>query len=64
MNRPDTPEESEMKSEARSPGGERAAVATVDARKLLGESGILRIDLDGELYTLRVTRNNRLILTK
>jgi len=42
----------------------RAAVDTVDARKLLGQRGILRIDHDGELYTLRLTRNNRLILTK
>jgi hemin uptake protein HemP len=41
-----------------------AAVRTVEADALLGPSGLLRIDLDGELYTLRLTRNHRLILTK
>jgi len=41
-----------------------AAVRTVEATSLLGPSGLLRIDLDGELYTLRLTRNHRLILTK
>jgi hemin uptake protein HemP len=39
-------------------------VRVVDARTLLGERGLLRIDLDGELYTLRRTRKGRLILTK
>jgi hemin uptake protein HemP len=37
---------------------------TVAAAELLGPSGLLRIDLDGEVYTLRLTRNHRLILTK
>jgi hemin uptake protein HemP len=41
-----------------------AAVRTVEATSLLGPSGLLRIDLDGEIYTLRLTRNHRLILTK
>ncbi len=36
----------------------------VSARDILGPDGVLRIDLDGELYTLRLTRNQRLILTK
>jgi hemin uptake protein HemP len=36
----------------------------VAARELLGPRGILRIEHEGELYTLRLTRNNRLILTK
>ena len=39
-------------------------VQTVSAGDLLGPSGMLRIELDGELYTLRLTRNHRLILTK
>ena len=43
---------------------EKAPIATVQATKLLGERGVLRIDLDGEVYTLRMTRNGRLILTK
>jgi hemin uptake protein HemP len=40
------------------------AVRTLAAGELLGPSGLLRIDLDGEIYTLRLTRNHRLILTK
>jgi hemin uptake protein HemP len=39
-------------------------VRTLAAGELLGASGLLRIDLDGEIYTLRLTRNHRLILTK
>jgi hemin uptake protein HemP len=41
-----------------------ALVRTVAARELLGPRGLLRIEHQGELYTLRLTRNNRLILTK
>ncbi len=40
------------------------SVRVVGARELLGARGVLRIDLDGEFYTLRLTRNKRLILTK
>ena len=66
MSDPEDHEESEVKREGASPSPEskRTAIDTVDARVLLGGSGVLRIELDGELYTLRVTRNNRLILTK
>jgi hemin uptake protein HemP len=39
-------------------------VRTVRAADLLGPSRLLRIELDGEIYTLRLTRNERLILTK
>ena len=39
-------------------------VRTVEARDLLGARGLLRIEHEGEVYTLRLTRNNRLILTK
>ncbi len=39
-------------------------VRTVETSELLGRSGILRIEHQGEIYTLRITRNNRLILTK
>jgi len=45
----------------RSPEGE---VRTVGTRELLGTRGLLRIEHEGEIYTLRITRNNRLILTK
>jgi hemin uptake protein HemP len=44
--------------------GARAEIRTVTARELLGERGILRIDHGGEIYVLRLTRNDRLILTK
>jgi len=37
---------------------------TLDARELLGERRILLIAHRGEIYTLRLTRNDRLILTK
>jgi hemin uptake protein HemP len=47
-----------------SAAGAQAAVRTVEAASLLGPGGVLRIDLDGEIYTLRLTRNHRLILTK
>ncbi|MEM9176293.1 MAG: hemin uptake protein HemP [Myxococcota bacterium] len=36
----------------------------VKARELLGPKGIAQIEHEGELYTLRITKNNRLILTK
>lgn len=39
-------------------------IPTRRALELLGARGILRIEHDGELYTLRITRNNKLILTK
>ena len=45
-------------------GASETAVRTVLAAELLGSGGLLRIDLDGEIYTLRLTRNHRLILTK
>lgn len=40
------------------------AVRRVRASDVLGPRGILQIEHEGEVYTLRVTRNNRLILTK
>lgn len=51
-------EEKEMREET------PKSVQVVNAKELLGERGVVRIDLDGELYTLRMTRNGRLILTK
>jgi len=38
--------------------------ATIPAHELLGRSGRVRIEHDGSLYELRLTRNNKLILTK
>jgi hemin uptake protein HemP len=37
---------------------------TIRARDLLGPDRILRIEHEGQVYTLRITRNERLILTK
>lgn len=37
---------------------------TVRARDLLGSERVLRIEHEGQVYTLRITRNDRLILTK
>jgi hemin uptake protein HemP len=37
---------------------------TLDARALLGDGRVLHIEHGGEIYTLRLTRNDRLILTK
>jgi hemin uptake protein HemP len=39
-------------------------VRTFSARSLLGTGRVIRIEHEGELYTLRLTRNNKLILTK
>ena len=36
----------------------------VRASDMLGPRGLLQIEHEGEIYTLRLTRNNRLILTK
>jgi hemin uptake protein HemP len=44
--------------------GREERIPTKGARELLGERGILRIEHAGDVYTLRITRNNRLILTK
>ena len=41
-----------------------ASVPTLTARSLLGTGRVIRIEHEGELYTLRLTRNNKLILTK
>ena len=40
------------------------SIRRVRAGDVLGPRGILLIEHEGEVYTLRVTRNNRLILTK
>ena len=42
----------------------REASRTLDSRELLGPEGVVHIEHQGERYTLRRTRNGRLILTK
>jgi hemin uptake protein HemP len=39
-------------------------VRTVSATSLMGEQRVLRIEHLGEVYTLRITKNDRLLLTK
>lgn len=41
-----------------------AQVRRVGARELLGTARTLQIEHNGQVYTLRLTRNDRLILTK
>ncbi len=40
------------------------SVKEYDARQLLGPKGHAMLRLDGALYTLRITRTGKLILTK
>jgi hemin uptake protein HemP len=54
----------EPKAERRSAEGGAVEVRTLSARALLGAGRLLRIEHEGEIYTLRLTRNNKLILTK
>lgn len=55
---------------AAAPSATAPRVATLDdlpmhdARLLTGEAGAARIVLDGAVYTLRITRQGKLILTK
>ena len=42
----------------------KPVVHEVDARTLLGEAGQLRIRLGDQVYVLRLTSQNKLILTK
>jgi len=50
--RPDAPEERSK------------PVRQISSQELLGPERILHIEHNGEIYTLRLTRNDRLILTK
>ncbi|HEU4429523.1 MAG TPA: hemin uptake protein HemP [Myxococcota bacterium] len=39
-------------------------VRQISSQELLGPERLLHIEHNGEIYTLRLTRNDRLILTK
>jgi hemin uptake protein HemP len=54
----------ETHAQAGAPRSTEGDVPTLSARHLFGASRVLRIEHDGEVYTLRLTRNNKLILTK
>lgn len=63
----DTTGDDTMTTRAGSGSGEDEAgksLRRVRASEVLGPRGILLIEHAGEVYTLRLTRNNRLILTK
>jgi len=61
---PRNTEEDEMETATEAVRDGATEVRTLGARELLGQRGMVRIVHDGEVYTLRITRNNRLILTK
>ncbi|MCR8723312.1 hemin uptake protein HemP [Frigidibacter sp. ROC022] len=48
--------------EPASPAPQR--LETYDVRRLTGPSGLAHLVLDGQTYTLRITRAGKLILTK
>jgi hemin uptake protein HemP len=58
---PPDPAQADPGTHAPAPSGRPPTVASTE---LLGSGGILGIEHNGELYTLRRTRNGRLILTK
>ena len=41
-----------------------STIPTFDAKAMVGKDGICRICLDGTPYVLRITKANKLILTK
>ena len=56
------PTENEMKT--RTPARTADSPKRLRAAEVLGPRGVVQIEHEGEVYTLRLTRNNRLILTK
>ncbi len=52
------------RNETTTEGDAAKSIRRVRAGDVLGPRGILLIEHEGEVYTLRVTRNNRLILTQ
>ncbi|MEM8754643.1 MAG: hemin uptake protein HemP [Pseudomonadota bacterium] len=42
----------------------RPATPAYDARSLVGRDGLAAILLDGQVYTLRITKQGKLLLTK
>ncbi len=60
----DEKEADAMAAESAATHDAEASIRTLGARELLGTRGVVRIEHEGEIYTLRITRNNRLILTK
>lgn len=55
---------SDGKNAAPSPGGQKAEAREIDVRELLGETKEVILRHAGERYRLRITANDKLILTK
>ncbi len=56
--------ERQAKPSAASSRTDEGSRRTIPVRRLLDEKGQARLEHDGELYLLRITRNGKLILTK
>ncbi len=56
--------EEEVGATGAGPAAPAAPVRVVAASELLGTGRTLQIEHNGNVYTLRLTRNERLILTK
>lgn len=54
----------DQKAAEQSPTPNTTEPRSVSSKELLGEASELWIQHEGEVYRLRLTRNNRLILTK
>lgn len=52
------------KTDSLAPADSGADTSVVSSRELLGRNKRLEIEHNGERYTLRITSNNKLILTK
>jgi hemin uptake protein HemP len=53
-----------MASPSPAPAAQATPTAMHDARDLMGGNTTTSINLDGQIYTLRITRQGKLILTK
>ena len=65
----DSRDERSTEMSERTPSGDAVAsrlgeTPRLRASEVLGPRGLVQIEHDGEVYTLRLTRNNKLILTK
>ncbi len=55
---------SDMNAHVTSMTADAGQLPPVDARSLIADGSTRQINLDGQLYTLRITRAGKLILTK
>ncbi len=59
-----SPKAPEMNAHVTSLTAETGQLPPLDARNLIAEGSTRQINLDGQIYTLRITRAGKLILTK